>query len=159
MSARSRESPPSGRWEEPTSDQRLAPLWRRVLPAWNHISPDPSCFTAQPWLFCAALGLHNWLPKDRVVLCVYVCVLQVSLPSTHYYISLAINDCPERSSVLGDSLITNSLFCEHMTCSQIHRNIVSKSLNLPDSFSSAFLFLRQFWLSCTYIDPGINPSA
>lgn len=34
------------------------------------------CLTARPWLFCAALGLYNWLPKDRVVF--YVCVTSSS---------------------------------------------------------------------------------
>lgn len=41
-----------------------------------------------------------------------MCVLQAPLPSTPYYISLAVNDCLKRSSVLLDSLITNLLFCE-----------------------------------------------
>lgn len=43
----------------------------------------------------------------------FIHVLQVSLPRTRYYISLAINDGPKRSSVLLDSLVTDLLFCEN----------------------------------------------
>lgn len=129
-------------------DQRLAPLWRCILPAWNHLSPDPSCVIAQPWLSCAALGLHNWLPKERVVF--YTCVTGFS--SQHpYCISLAINDYPKRSSVLLGSLIMDLLFCEN--CDPVAKPTETRQERVSQSsnsffLSSAFLFRRQFSFSC-----------
>lgn len=139
MSARSRKSPPSGRWEEPVSDQRLAPLWRRVLQAWNHISPDPFCFLARPWLFCAALGLHNWLPKARVVFS--MCVASSSSQCPLLYQSCNKWLSKEEFSSVGLPHYQLTVSWKPWTCSQIHRNMISKSPTCPDSFSPSCTFL------------------